>query len=73
MPMSWVARALEMDETRGFMKVVVDVAPAAYDLQGDGPLRVLLLGLVDDPHAALADLPDDAVVADPLGRTRRRS
>jgi pyruvate/2-oxoglutarate dehydrogenase complex dihydrolipoamide dehydrogenase (E3) component len=24
LPMSWVARALEMDETRGFMKAVVD-------------------------------------------------
>ena len=24
MPMSWVARALEMDETRGFMKAIVD-------------------------------------------------
>src|SRR5262249_93688 len=26
MPMSWVARALEMDETRGFIKVLVDNA-----------------------------------------------
>jgi pyruvate/2-oxoglutarate dehydrogenase complex dihydrolipoamide dehydrogenase (E3) component len=24
MPMAWVARALEMDETRGFMKAIVD-------------------------------------------------
>ena len=35
-------------------------------LQGDVPAERLLLGLVDDAHAAAADLAEDAVVAQPL-------
>ena len=41
------------------------------DLQGDVPAQRQLLGLVDDAHAAAADLAEDAVVADPLRRARR--
>src|SRR3989475_8768631 len=43
---------------------VVHVGSAADDLQGHGPARVLLLGLVDDAHPALAELPEDPEVAD---------
>ena len=35
-------------------------------LQGHAPAQRLLLGLVDDAHAAPADLAEDAVVAQPL-------
>ena len=35
-------------------------------LQGHAAAQRLLLGLVDDPHAAPADLAEDAVVAQPL-------
>ncbi len=39
--------------------------PHAVDnLQGDPPPRLLLLGLVDDPHAALPDPTQDSVSAD---------
>ena len=38
MPMSYVARALEVDETRGFMKAVVD-------LENDQILGVAVLGI----------------------------
>ena len=31
-------------------------------------MRVLLLGLIDDAHTALAQEPDDPVAADLLGR-----
>src|ERR1035438_4661732 len=40
--------------------LVVDEVPAAHDLEGDSPVRVLLLGLEDDPHPALAELAEDA-------------
>ena len=43
---------------------VVHVGSAADDLQGHGPARVLLLGLVDDAHPPLAELPEDPEVAD---------
>jgi hypothetical protein len=33
-------------------------------LQCDGPLELRVLGLIDDPHTALAELLDDLVVAD---------
>src|SRR5262245_54936910 len=45
---------------------VVDVLAAADDLQRDAAVRALLLGLVDDPHSALAELPHDAVRTDRL-------
>ena len=42
------------------------------DLQRHVPAERLLLRLVDDPHAAAADLPQDAEVAQPLQRARRK-
>src|SRR5204863_9620065 len=35
-------------------------------LDGDGPVEALLHGLVDDRHAARADLLDDAAVSDAI-------
>jgi hypothetical protein len=32
-------------------------------LQGDTPLELEILGLVDDPHAAPADLLDDSILS----------
>ena len=52
--------------------LVVDEVPAAHDLEGDLAGRVLLLGLVDDPHPALAELAEDAEAAD-LARELRMS
>ena len=43
---------------------VLIVDEAAHDLEGDFAGRVLLLGLVDDPHPALAELAEDAKAAD---------
>ena len=34
------------------------------DLQRDEPVQVEVLGLVDDPHSAFAELLDDAIVAE---------
>ncbi len=44
--------------------LIVDEVPAAHDLEGHLTERVLLLGLVDDPHPALAELSEDAKAAD---------
>jgi hypothetical protein len=68
-------RVLEPGEGLGFSPeqldlLLVDVGPAADDLERYGALGVLLLGLVDDPHAARAETADDAEVPDPLGQTR---
>src|SRR5690606_15827361 len=41
--------------------------PAAQELEGDGASGLLLLGLVDDAHAAGADLADQAVASDASG------
>ena len=49
---------------------VVDVASTADDLERDRTLGVLLFGLVDDAHAARAERPHDAEIAD-QGRTGR--
>ena len=43
------------------------------DLEGDVPAERDLLRLVDDAHAAVADLADDAVVAQALERRQRPS
>ena len=43
------------------------------DLEGDGAARVVLLGLVDGPHAALAEQAHDAVAADPRRQRRPRA
>ena len=52
--------------------IVVDVPTTADDFQGHRALRVLLLGLVDDRHAALTKLPHDAEVADQRGHSWTR-
>src|SRR5262249_8969530 len=36
------------------------------NLEGDAPSERLLLGLIDDPHAAAADLAQNAIIADPI-------
>src|SRR5262249_35565163 len=45
--------------------------PREY-LEGDLPAQRYLLGLVDDAHAAVADLAQDAKVTQPLQRQRAR-
>ncbi len=47
--------------------LLVDEAAAADDLERHPAPRVLLLGLVDDAHAALAELAEDAVGAEHPG------
>jgi len=47
-----------------FQRIGGDVRPATDDLQRDGALGMLLLGLVDDAHSALTELADEAEVAD---------
>ncbi len=52
------------------------VGGLAQELQGHVAVERLLAGLVDDPHAAPADLADDAEVVEPLrrgGRCGRRA
>ena len=41
---------------------------SGQDLQGHVTAEALLHGLVDDPHAAPADLAEDPIVAQSLGR-----
>ncbi len=62
MPMSYVARALEMDEPRGFMKAVVDadtgliLGAAVLGIEGGeimAALQVAMMGRL--PHTALRD------------------
>ena len=61
--------ALKADLRRGVAR-----ARPGQHLEGDAPAQGLLLGLVDDAHAAAADLAQDAVVADLLaGACRRRA
>ena len=45
----------------------------ADDLEGDGAARVVLLGLVDGAHAALAEQAQDAVAADARRQRRARA
>jgi pyruvate/2-oxoglutarate dehydrogenase complex dihydrolipoamide dehydrogenase (E3) component len=62
MPMSWVARAIEMSETRGFMKAVVDaktgqiLGAAVLGVEGGeivAMLQVAMMGGV--PYATLKE------------------
>jgi pyruvate/2-oxoglutarate dehydrogenase complex dihydrolipoamide dehydrogenase (E3) component len=62
MPMDWVARALEVDETRGFMKAVVDAGSgqilgcAVLGLEGGelmATMQVAMMGKL--PYTALRD------------------
>ncbi len=68
LPMSRVARAMEMDETRGFMKAVVDaetdriLGAAILGVEGGEVAAVLLTAMLGDlPYTALRD----AVIAHP--------
>jgi len=68
LPMSRVARAMEMDETRGFMKAVVDadtdriLGAAILGVEGGEVAAVLLTAMLGDlPWTALRD----AVIAHP--------
>ena len=49
----------------------IEGGTAGEHLQGDGSLEPFVEGLVDDPHAASADLSDDSMAADAF-RTHRR-
>jgi pyruvate/2-oxoglutarate dehydrogenase complex dihydrolipoamide dehydrogenase (E3) component len=57
MPMNYVARALEVDETRGFMKAIVDAGTGqilgAAVLGIEGVLQVAMMGKL--PYTALRD------------------
>jgi pyruvate/2-oxoglutarate dehydrogenase complex dihydrolipoamide dehydrogenase (E3) component len=62
MPMSYVARALEVDETRGFMKVIVDAATsqilgaAILGLEGGEIMSMLQLAMMGKlPYTALRE------------------
>jgi pyruvate/2-oxoglutarate dehydrogenase complex dihydrolipoamide dehydrogenase (E3) component len=64
LPMSRVARAVEMDETRGFMKVVVDadsrriLGAAILGVQGGEVAAVIRVAMLGDlPYTALRDVP----------------
>ena len=61
-PMSAVARALEVDETRGFMKAVVDadseriLGAAILGIEGGEIMSVLEVAMMGElPHTALRD------------------
>ena len=60
MPMSWVARALEMDETRGFMKAVIDadtdqiLGCAVLGVEGGEIMSVLQMAMMGNvPYTAI--------------------
>jgi pyruvate/2-oxoglutarate dehydrogenase complex dihydrolipoamide dehydrogenase (E3) component len=62
MPMSYVARALEVDESRGFMKAIVDAATgqilgaAVLGLEGGEVMSMLELAMMGNlPYTALRD------------------
>ncbi len=62
MPMAWVARALEMDESRGFLKAVVDadtgriLGAAILDIEGGEMMAVVQLAMMGNlPYTALKD------------------
>jgi len=62
MPMAWVARALEVDETRGFMKAVVDpdtgqiLGACVLGLEGGEIMSMLQLAMMGKlPYTALRD------------------
>ena len=69
MPMSWVARALETDETRGLMKVIVDaeskqiLGAAILGIEGGEVMTQVQLAMMGKlPYTVLKD----AVLAHPL-------
>jgi pyruvate/2-oxoglutarate dehydrogenase complex dihydrolipoamide dehydrogenase (E3) component len=69
MPMEWVARALETDETRGFMKVIVDAGSkqilggVILGLEGGEVMTVLQMAMLGKlPYTVL----QEAIFAHPL-------
>jgi pyruvate/2-oxoglutarate dehydrogenase complex dihydrolipoamide dehydrogenase (E3) component len=62
MPMSWVARALEVDETRGLMKAIVDadtdqiLGAAILGIEGGEVMTILQMAMMGGlPYTALRD------------------
>ena len=62
MPMSYVARALEVDETRGFMKAVVDAETdqilgcAVLGIEGGEIMAMIQIAMMGKlPYTALRD------------------
>ncbi len=62
MPMNYVARAIEMDETRGFMKAVVDadsgqiLGCAVLGIEGGEIMAMIQLAMMGElPYTALRD------------------
>lgn len=62
LPMSWVARALEVDETRGFMKAIVDagtnqiLGAAVLGIEGGEIMSALQIAMMGKlPYTALRD------------------
>src|SRR5262245_7585628 len=56
-----------------FDLILIHEPSAANDLQRNGATRVLLLGLVDNTHAAFAELAEDSIIANKDRGHRRRS
>jgi hypothetical protein len=61
-PMTWVARALETDETRGLMKAIVDaktgqiLGAAILDIEGGEVMTVLQMAMMGGvPYTAIRD------------------
>jgi pyruvate/2-oxoglutarate dehydrogenase complex dihydrolipoamide dehydrogenase (E3) component len=69
MPMSYVARALEMDESRGFLKAVVDagsrrvLGAAVLGIEGGELMSVFQMAMMGN---VTCDTLRDAVFAHPL-------
>jgi pyruvate/2-oxoglutarate dehydrogenase complex dihydrolipoamide dehydrogenase (E3) component len=62
MPMTWVARTLEMDETRGFMKAIVDtdtgqiLGAAILGIEGGEIMTILQMAMIGRvPYTVLRD------------------
>ena len=62
MPMAWVARSLEMDESRGFMKVLVDaetsqiLGAAILGIEGGEVMTVLQMAMMGGiPYTTIKD------------------
>jgi pyruvate/2-oxoglutarate dehydrogenase complex dihydrolipoamide dehydrogenase (E3) component len=62
MPMSWVARALEMDESRGLMKAVVDrdtnkiLGCSVLGIEGGEIMNMIQIAIMSDlPYTVLRD------------------
>ena len=68
----WCSRAADLASRQEPLEMAgVEQGVRRQDLERDVAAERLLLGLVDDPHAAAADLAEDAEVAEPLGNAAR--